>query len=293
MKVLLFGPHGQVGSSLAPLLAPLGELVSVARGACDLANADAVRDIVRSVRPDVIVNAAAYTAVDKAESEPELAHAVNVDAPRAMAEAATELGARLIHYSTDYVFDGEKATPYVESDAVAPTGTYGRSKEAGEAAVRAACAQATILRTAWVFGPIGNNFVKTILRLASTRDSLRVVHDQVGNPTSAELIAATTALALARFGRELPGGTYHLAGSESASWNDFARVIVETARAHPSLGVSLDPACVERITTADYPTPARRPANSRLDCSRLEQDFGVTLPGYRAYLERMLALRTA
>lgn len=290
MKILLVGRNGQVGSCLEPLLFPLGELVSLGREHCDLRDAAAVAAAVREAKPDVIVNTAAYTAVDKAESEPELAHAINARAPEAMARSAAAIGAHLVHFSTDYVYDGSKDGAYVESDATAPLGVYGASKLAGEDAIRESGANATILRTAWVFGPIGANFVKTMLRLAKERDSLRVVHDQVGNPTSAELLASLTATAIARRGKDLPGGTFHAAGGESCSWNDFTRVIVEEARAYPALSVTLDPTKVERIGTADYPTKATRPANSRLDCAKLERELGVVMPSYRPYLKHMLRL---
>lgn len=291
MKLLLLGRNGQLGRSIEPLLMSLGELVSLDRHGCDLASADSVREAFRAAAPDVVINAGAYTAVDKAETERDLAYAVNAQAPSVLAEECKKRGSLLVHYSTDYVYAGDKATPYVETDPVAPLGVYGMSKLEGERAIEAAGARALVLRTAWVFGPIGNNFVKTMLRLARERDSLRVVHDQVGNPTSSELLANATALALAEHGSDMPLGVYHLAGSESCSWNDFARDILASARLRPSLGITLDPERVERITTADYPTPAKRPANSRLDTTRFRRDFGQNIPGYAPYLERMLDLR--
>ncbi len=295
MKILLLGSHGQVGSCLATRLLPLGEVVALDRSRCDLSDLDRVRECYRRAfgagGPDIVVNAAAYTAVDRAETERDLAFRVNGCAVGLLAEECARTGALLVHYSTDYVYSGQKPDPYVETDPVLPLGAYGESKLEGERSIAQLGARALVLRTAWVFGPTGNNFVKTMLRLARERDSLRVVDDQIGNPTPAELIAEVTAYAIARRGRDVPTGTYHLAGSETCSWNEFTRVIVEQARIRPALGVTMDPARVERITTADYPTPAKRPANSRLDCSRLQADFEVRLPSYRPYLERMLDLR--
>lgn len=291
MRILLLGRNGQLGRSIEPLLLSLGEVVTLDRHGCNLASADSVREAFAAAAPDVVVNAAAYTAVDQAESERELAYAINATAPGVLAEACKARGSLLIHYSTDYVYAGDKPTPYVETDAVAPLGVYGASKLEGERAIEASGARALVLRTAWVFGPIGNNFVKTMLRLARERDSLRVVHDQVGNPTSSELLANATALALAKHGTDLPTGVYHLAGSESCTWNDFARAIIAAARTRPALGITLDPERIERIGTADYPTPAKRPQNSRLDTTKFSRDFGQTVPGYAPYLERMLDLR--
>lgn len=292
MKILLLGKDGQVGWQLQRALAPLGEVHACGRADCDMTDAAAIHALVGALRPAVVVNASAYTAVDKAESEPALAEAINARAPGELAAAAAACGALLVHYSTDYVFDGGKATPYVETDPVAPQGVYGRSKLAGEAAIQAVAGRSLIFRTSWVFGEHGGNFVRTILRLAAQRDDLGVVADQVGSPTPAALIADVTAAALLRLahGRRLEIGEnrlYHLAAANPLSWCDFAREIVAVAIAQ-GWALRLAPAAIRAITTADYPTPARRPANSRLDCSRLEQDFGLSMPCWRPYLARML-----
>lgn len=295
MKILLLGKDGQVGWQLQRSLAPHGTVVACGRGECDLADLDQVRGVVRQVAPQVIVNAAAYTAVDKAESETGLARRVNGEAPGLLAEEAARLGSFLVHYSTDYVFDGEKAEPYVETDPTGPQSVYGRTKLEGEEAILAASGRAVIFRTSWVFGARGGNFVKTILRLARERDSLNVVDDQVGSPTPAALIATVTGVALAMLcqGRALGEGEkrlYHLAAARPVSWCQFARAIVGLASAMPGFDLRLAPEAIRAIPSADYPTPARRPRNSRLDCSRLEQDFGLEMPDWQPYLERMLQL---
>jgi dTDP-4-dehydrorhamnose reductase len=292
--ILLFGKDGQVGWQLQRSLAPLGTVTALGRGECDLADSRQLRAIIRSARPKIIVNAAAYTAVDRAESEPQRAAAINAEAPAAMAEEARALGALLVHYSTDYVFDGRKATPYVESDAPNPQSVYGRSKLAGEQAIAAAGCRALIFRPSWVFGARGNNFVKTILRLAGEGRALRIVDDQVGSPTPAALISSVTGLALAavRRGENLPDGAslYHLAAANPVSWCGFARTIVDCASRTPGFSGLPAPGSIAAIGTADYPLPAPRPANSRLDCARLEADFGLEMPDWQPYLERMLQL---
>ena len=295
MDILLFGKDGQVGWQLQRSLAPHGRLHALGRDGCDLADPDAVRAAVRARRPQVIVNAAAYTAVDRAEAEPAAAMQLNGEAPGVLAEEAARLGALLVHYSTDYVFDGLKATPYVENDPVAPQSVYGRSKLAGEQAVRAAGCRALVFRTSWVFGARGGNFVKTVLRLATEREELGVVGDQVGAPTPAALIATVTGVALAmlRQGRAMAAGEqrlYHLCSGRPVSWHEFARTIVGMAAAMPGFDLRLMPEAIRCICTAEYPTPARRPANSRLDCSRLEADFGLVMPDWEPYLARMLQL---
>lgn len=295
MKILLLGKDGQVGWQLQRSLAPHGPVVACGRRECDLADLNQVRRVVRDVAPGVIVNAAAYTAVDKAEAEPELAHRINAEAPGLLAEEAARLGSFLVHYSTDYVFDGEKPTPYAEGDPTNPRSVYGRSKLAGEEAVLAAAGRAVIFRTSWVFGARGGNFVKTILRLARERDSLDVVDDQVGSPTPAALIATVTGVVLAmlRQGRALGEGEkrlYHLAAARPVSWCGFARTIVGLAAERPGFELKLGPGAVRAIPSRDYPTPARRPGNSRLDCSRLEGDFSLQMPDWQPYLERMLQL---
>jgi len=295
MTILLLGKDGQVGWQLQRSLAPHGPVVACARTQCDLADPDQIRSVVRALRPSVIVNATAYTAVDKAESEPELAHRINAEAPGILATEAAALGALLIHYSTDYVYDGSKASPYVETDATDPQSVYGRSKLAGEEAIRAVGGKSLIFRTSWVFGARGGNFVKTILRLARDKDSLNVVADQLGSPTPAALIATVSGIALAmtRRGQALENGEnrlYHLAAARPVSWCEFARTIVTLAGQVPGFDLRLKAEAIKAITTAEYPTPARRPANSRLDCSRLEADFGLQMPDWQPYLERMLQL---
>lgn len=290
--ILLFGARGQVGWELQRALAPLGRVVAVDHAECDLGDAAAVRATIAAAAPDVIVNAAAYTAVDRAETETDAARAVNATAPGVMAEAARARGALLVHYSTDYVFDGGKSEPYVESDATAPLSVYGATKRDGEAAIAASGARALVFRTSWVFGVHGQNFVKTVLRLVAAGRALSIVDDQVGAPTPAALIADVTAQAIAavRRGFELDGmRLYHLAAAEPVSWCGFAREIVRQAGA-AGFAAMPAPESVRAIGTADYPLPARRPANSRLDCTHLENDFGLVLPSWRPYLGRMLQL---
>ncbi|MCK6406249.1 MAG: dTDP-4-dehydrorhamnose reductase [Rhodocyclaceae bacterium] len=291
--ILLFGADGQVGWQLQRTLAPLGRITAVDRAECDLANPDAIRSLIGAVAPKIIVNAAAYTAVDKAESEPALAQAINATAPAVMADEAKKRGTLLVHYSTDYVFDGSKAVPYVESDPTNPQSVYGRSKRDGEDAVRAAAGRALIFRTSWVFAARGHNFVKTILRLAGEGKALRIVDDQIGAPTPAALIADVTAQILSatqRGTRIEDARLYHLTAADPVSWCGFAREILRLAAATPGLANLPAPESVTGIATADYPLPARRPANSRLDCSRLEGDFDLELPDWRPYLGRMLQL---
>jgi len=294
MSILLFGRDGQVGWQLQRSLAPHGPLTALARDDCDLTDLDALRAAVRRVAPQIIVNAAAYTAVDKAESEPDLARRINAEVPGLLAAEAARSGALLMHYSTDYVFDGEKEGPYREDDPTAPASVYGRTKREGEEAIAAAGARALIFRTSWVFGARGGNFVKTILRLARERDALNVVADQTGSPTPAALIATVSGLAVAavRRGNLLPPGEarlYHLAAADPVSWHAFAQRIVTLATAQ-GFALKLAPEAVRAITTAEYPTPARRPRNSRLDCGRLEADFGLLMPSWQPYLERVLQL---
>lgn len=295
MKILLLGKDGQVGWQLQRSLAPHGAVVACGRGECDLADLDQVRRVVRQVEPQVIVNAAAYTAVDKAEAESDLAGLINAEAPGLLAEESARMGSLLVHYSTDYVFGGEKAYPYIETDPTNPQSAYGRTKLAGEEAILAAAGRAVIFRTSWVFGARGGNFVKTILRLAREKEILSVVDDQVGSPTPAALIATVTGVALAmmRQGRALEEGEkrlYHLAAARPVSWCQFARTIVGLASGMPGFDLKLAPGAIRAIPSSDYPTPARRPMNSCLDCSRLEADFGLEMPDWQPYLERMLQL---
>ena len=294
MKILLLGKNGQVGWQLQRALAPLGEVVAWGRAACDVADTVTLGERVAAVAPDVIVNATAYTAVDKAESEPALAHAINAEAPRQLALAARACGARLVHYSTDYVFDGTKPGPYREDDPTAPHSVYGRSKLAGEQGIQTVDGlQSLIFRTSWVFGEHGANFVKTILRLAGEREQLTVVDDQIGSPTPAALIADVTALALQQWlyaGVHTPAHRlYHLSAAQPVSWCAFAREIVRLA-SEQGRALQLHADAIQPIPSSAYPTPARRPANSRLDCRQLERDFCLQLPGWQPYLERMLPL---
>ena len=284
MKILLTGSAGQLGRELKRSLASLGELIACDRSQLDLADPDALRTAVRDLAPTVIVNAAAYTAVDKAETETGLAEAINAAAPGILAEEARRLGARLIHYSTDYVFDGTKASPYRENDATAPLSAYGRSKRQGELAIAASGARYLVLRTSWVYGLHGANFMKTMLRLGRERDELRVVGDQVGAPTWTRHLADATALILA--GHSTAEGLYHLAASGETSWYGYAEAIFAEAQA---IGLLEKSPKVNRITTAEYPLPASRPANSRLDCTRFTADFGLALPDWRTGLADCLA----
>ena len=292
MKILLFGKNGQVGWELQRSLAPLGELVALDRagadGLCgDLADPDGIAATVRAVAPQVIVNAAAYTAVDKAESEPERAHTINAEAPGAMACEAERLGAWLVHYSTDYVFAGQGETPWREDDVCAPLNAYGASKRAGELAVEA-CSRRLVLRTSWVYAARGTNFLRTMLRLAGEREALRIIADQHGAPTGAELIADATAHALRRV-LETPelAGLYHLAAGGDTNWHAYAQHVVGGAIAR---GQSLraTPERIDAIATCDYPTPARRAANSRLDCRKFETAFNLSLPDWRPGVDRVL-----
>ncbi|MDH1683286.1 dTDP-4-dehydrorhamnose reductase [Pseudomonas chengduensis] len=292
MKILLLGASGQVGWELQRALAPLGQLVICDRHSADLENPQALSELVEREQPAVIVNAAAYTAVDKAESDVERARKVNAESVAALAAAARKLGAWLVHYSTDYVFAGDKSTAYVEDDPTGPLNVYGQTKLEGEQAIRASGCPHLILRTSWVYAARGGNFAKTMLRLAADRAELRVVADQVGAPTSAEMIADVTALVLQRIATDAAlgktaSGTYHLVASGATSWHGYAQfVIAEAAR----LGVPLRTTAenIHPITTAEYPLPARRPVNSRLDNQKLQQAFGLELPTWEFHVKRML-----
>jgi dTDP-4-dehydrorhamnose reductase len=286
MNILLTGRNGQVGWELARALLPLGHIHACGHAELDLADAAALRRRLDEVRPDAIVNAAAYTAVDRAESEPQRAEAVNAAAPAVLARWAAAHGALLVHYSTDYVFDGTKAAPYVEGDPPNPLGAYGRSKLAGEAAIRAAGCDHLVFRTSWVYAARGANFLRTILRLAAEREELRVVDDQTGAPTWARLIAEASAHALRQGLQERRSGTFesglfHLCAGGETSWHGFARAIVEGRQ-------GLRVKTVTPIATVDYPTPARRPANSRLDTGAFRARFGLALPDWRDCLQLCL-----
>ena len=270
-SILLIGKNGQLGFELQRSLAALGEVVAVGSAECNLADADALRSLVRSVRPRIIVNAAAYTAVDKAETEVDLAMAVNARAPGILGEEAARIGAWVVHYSTDYVFDGKATKPYVETDATNPLSVYGRSKLAGEQALQAALDRHLILRTSWVLGAHGGNFAKTMLRLAAERTSLNVVADQWGAPTSA----------IRQFYMDgetgFPFGLYHLTASGETNWCDYARFVI-TAAQIAGKPLKLGPADIKPITSAEYPVPAPRPANSRLSTEKFRTTFGLPLP---------------
>ncbi|MBV4485758.1 dTDP-4-dehydrorhamnose reductase [Pseudomonas sp. SWRI153] len=291
MKILLLGKNGQVGWELQRSLAPLGELVALDRRSVDglsgdLSDLESLRATIRQVKPDVIVNAAAYTAVDKAESETELADRVNGLASGVMAEEAAALGAWLIHYSTDYVFSGQGVTPWQETDAVAPVNHYGASKLAGEQAITASGCKHLIFRTSWVYGARGNNFAKTMLRLAKDREALSVIADQIGAPTGADLIADVTVLAIQQVLRrpEL-AGLYHLAAAGEVSWHGYACHVIDFAKAQ---GEELAVTTVNPIETTAYPTPARRPLNSRLNTQKLRDNFSLHLPDWQSGVTRML-----
>jgi len=290
-KILLTGKNGQVGFELQRALAPLGEVLAVDHAECDLSRPEAIRQLVQQLRPGIIVNPAAYTAVDKAETDQDLAYAVNATAPGVFGEEARKLGALVIHYSTDYVFDGTKAGAYLESDVPNPQSIYGKSKLAGEQALLASGACALVFRTSWVFGAHGNNFAKTMLRLAGERDSLNVVADQHGAPTSAALLADVTAQIIGQYRRAdaaaFPYGLYHLVAGGLTTWHDYARTVVGAARS-AGKNLKLAPEHIKAITTADYPLPAPRPANSHLATDKLQNTFGLKLPVWQHGLDHVL-----
>ena len=279
MKILLLGKNGQVGMEAQRALSPLGEVVALGRSAADLSRPETLRAVVRAHQPQVIVNAAAYTAVDKAESEPDLAHCINGIAPGVLAEEAQTANALLIHYSTDYVFDGSGNRPWQENDPVAPLNVYGQSKLVGEIAITQSKCRHLIFRTSWVFSPFGGNFVKTMRRLAREREELRIVADQIGAPTAAHTIADITAHCVRSILNDNRlvdsySGIYHLASAGETSWHGFAQAIIERAAAQHAVRVDR----LLPIASSEYPTPARRPLNSRLDCSKLISRFRLHLP---------------
>jgi dTDP-4-dehydrorhamnose reductase len=278
--ILLTGANGQVGWELQRALASLGRVVSLTREQLDLSRADEIRRIVRAHRPSVIVNPAAYTAVDKAESEPDLALAVNGTAPGVLAEEAKQLGALLVHYSTDYVFDGGKSTPYIETDTANPQSVYGRTKLAGETAIRAVGGNHLILRTSWVYGVHGGNFAKTVLRLARERTELRIVADQFGAPTWARLLANSTARILQRDVDAGLSGIYHLTAGGRTSWHQYAEEVVRLARQYDK-SLANKALTILPIATHEYPVPAKRPANSVLATDKVRQTFGLELPQWQ------------
>ena len=294
-RILLLGADGQVGWELRRALLPLGEVVPLTRAQADLSDLASLKSLLEREQPQVLVNAAAYTAVDKAETEFDLAQRINAAAPQVLADYAAAHDAWLVHYSTDYVFDGRKAAPYTETDTPNPQSVYGRSKLAGEQAIAASGCRHLILRTSWVFAARGGNFAKTMLKLAAERDSLRVIADQFGAPTSAELIADVTALALHRvlFGSADPArsdklsGLYHLTASGSTSWYGYAQCVIAQAAAR-GLPLRSRAEQVQAIGTQDYPLPAPRPANSRLDCAKLQSTFSLCLPPWQTQVQRLI-----
>jgi len=292
MKILLFGKGGQVGWELQRSLAPLGELVALGADSQDLCgdftHLEGIAQTVRAVAPDIIVNAAAHTAVDKAESEPELARTINALAPGALAQEAKRSGAWLIHYSTDYVFDGGGDKPWLETDPIGPLSVYGKTKLEGEEAIRATGCRHLIFRTSWVYAARGGNFAKTMLRLAQERDQLTVINDQIGAPTGADLLADVTSHAI-RTALQRPevSGLYHLVASGQTSWHGYASFIIDFAR-QAGIEIKVAPEAIQPVPTSAFPTAAKRPLNSRLDTSKLQNTFGLNLPHWQSGVARML-----
>ncbi|NBB09014.1 dTDP-4-dehydrorhamnose reductase [Pseudomonas sp. SLFW] len=286
LRILISGQHGQVSQALQHTLKDLGELIVVGRDQLDLSAPESIRNVVREVKPDLIINAAAHTAVDQAESEPDLAYAINATSPGVFSEEAAALGIPFIHYSTDYVFDGSKNEAWTETDTPHPLGVYGSSKLAGEQAIEKAGGQYLILRTSWVYSLTGRNFLLTMQRLLQEREKLTIVADQIGAPTWAGTIAQSTRALIERWRDGEPGawGVYHLTASGETSWAGFAGAIGQEL-----IKVGKPCATIEPIPSSAYPTPAKRPLNSRLDCSRLQQEWGVSQPDWHAALLECLA----
>jgi dTDP-4-dehydrorhamnose reductase len=292
MKILLFGKSGQVGWELQRSLAPLGEVVALdydSQDLCgDFSKPDMLAQTIRAVTPDVIVNAAAHTAVDKAESEPELVRTLNAVAPGVLAQEAKKSGALLVHYSTDYVFDGTGNKPWVENDATAPLNIYGATKLEGEQLIRESACRHLIFRTSWVYAARGGNFAKTMLKLAVERESLSVINDQIGAPTGADLLADITAHAIraTKLDQELCG-LYHLVANGETSWHGYANFVLEIARSK-GMELKVGSAAIKAVPTSDFRTAAKRPLNSRLDCNKLKKAFGLNIPDWKVGVERML-----
>ena len=293
MKILLLGKNGQVGWELQRALAPLGEVIALDFDSpgplkADFSNPESLAATVRAVAPQLIVNAAAHTAVDKAESEPDFARALNATSPAVLAREAATLGAWLMHYSTDYVFDGSGSTPWTEDSPTGPLSVYGATKLEGEEAIRASGCRHLIFRTSWVYAARGGNFARTMLRLAATKTEMNVIDDQVGAPTGADLLADLTAL-MVRAARARPelAGTYHAVAAGATSWHGYARLVIEAARAR-GVPLTLPSDALRPIPTSAYPTPAPRPLNSRLDTHKLRERFGVHLPEWERGVRRML-----
>jgi dTDP-4-dehydrorhamnose reductase len=285
-KILILGKNGQVGWELCRTLAPLGDIISTDYPAIDFTDADSLRRWIRDTSPQIIVNAAAYTAVDKAEAEPDLCHKINAEAPGILAEESQRLGAWLVHYSTDYVFNGTQASPYTENDVPNPLGVYGKTKLAGDRAIQETGVHYLIFRLCWVYGARGQNFMRTIQRLAAEREQLRVVNDQTGCPTWSRLIAEATALALVQVlqatDRPALHGLYHLCASGHTSWHGFAKKILEQIPVNQCRCREVVP-----ITTAEYPTAAKRPAYSVMSCAKLQRTFGLRLPEWQESLAQV------
>ena len=282
MKILLLGSNGQLGRELERQLSSVGSVAAFPRSALDITNHRAVTDAILAIHPNIIVNAAAYTAVDKAETDVERANSVNAEAVTNLAQIAQKKGAWLIHYSTDYVFDGNKPTPYIETDAPNPINVYGASKLAGETAIAAVDCQHLIFRTSWVIGKDGNNFAKTILRLAAERNSLKVISDQLGVPTSPSLISKITidAIRAIKQDKAWPQGIYHLAPQGVSSWHEIAQTLIVYAE-QQRVQLNTQVECIQAITTAEYPTAAKRPLNSQLDTHKLRSQLSFDLPHWK------------
>ena len=292
MKILLFGANGQVGWELQRSLSPLGELIALDRHSTelcgDLANLAGITNTIANIRPDVVVNAAAYTAVDKAEADIQTAQLINATAPGAMAQAASAVGAWLVHYSTDYVFDGSGDTPWMEANPTGPLNAYGRTKLDGEQRIASHCAKHLIFRTSWVYAARGANFAKTMLRLAQERETMQVINDQFGAPTGADLLADVTAHAIRQvLNRPEDAGVYHLAAAGQTTWFEYAKHVVAqsvSAQEAPEIIVKT----IKPVATSAFPTAAKRPHNSRLNTGKLERTFGLTLPPWQLGVNRML-----
>jgi len=288
VKILLLGKNGQVGWELQRSLAPLGELVAMGSDSADFTDLGGLAETVRAVAPDIIVNAAAHTAVDKAESEPDLARTINALAAAVLAQEAKRLNAWLVHYSTDYVFDGSGNKPWLETDTTAPLSVYGATKLEGEQLIRQSGCKHLIFRTSWVYGARGSNFAKTMLRLAQEREALNVIDDQIGAPTGADLLADVTAHAIRTAGlRPEVSGLYHLAAGGETSWHGYASFVLDFSR-HIGVPIKVAPNAIQPVPTSAFPTPAKRPHNSRLNTEKLQNTFDLHLPHWQSGVERML-----
>ena len=292
MKILLFGKNGQVGWELNRSLLPLGEVVALGRDDADFSRPESLREIIQAIKPDIIVNAVAYTAVDKAEAEEELALVINSESPKVLAEEALKENILLVHYSTDYVFDGTKKSPYIETDEPCPSNAYGRTKLAGEQAIQSSGCDYLILRTSWVYASRANNFLLTMLKLVQEREELSIVADQIGAPTTARLIADTTILCVQQAMKERLAGVfssdlYHLTASGHTSWHGFTKEIVSIASQNVKLQLTIKE--LKAIPTSDYPTPAARPMNSQLELTKLESIFTLKMPDWKESLSVCMA----